>query len=50
MTTVFSVEILGYVYMIYVMCKNYMLSLLSAILDLYNRVESSKITNYFELF
>ena len=34
----------------YVMGKKYMLSLLSAILVLCNRVESSKITSYFELF
>ena len=35
---------------LYVMSKTYVLSLLSAILELCNRVESSKITSYFELF
>ena len=35
---------------IYVMGKKYVLSLLSAILVLCNRVKSSKITSYFELF
>ena len=34
----------------YVMGKKYMLSLLSTILVLCNRVESRKITSYFELF
>ena len=34
----------------YVMGKKYMLSLLSTILVLCNRVESSKITSYLELF
>ena len=35
---------------LYVMGKKYMLSLLSVILVLCNRVESSKITSYFEQF
>ena len=34
----------------YVMDKKYMLSLLSAILVLCNRVQSSKVTSYFKLF
>ena len=34
----------------YVMGKKYMFSLFSAILVLWNRVKSSKITSYFELF
>ena len=34
----------------YVMGKKYVLSLLSAILVLCNRVKSSKLTSFFELF
>ena len=35
---------------LYGMCKKYVLSLLSAILVLFNHIESSKITSNFELF
>ena len=53
MATVFFCSNLGlrlYDFNFYVMGKKYMLSLLCAILVCGNRVKSSKITSYFELF